>query len=178
MTSFPKIKLADFAKFVEDNSQHYNDDEELIEDKKWNLIIDTTGRASVFLQYKNACYIDVLNSAAMSKPRLLQSLSASLNFSKELIFNIENNENLLDRVVESLNAIAPNLFDRLVNKDFEVDVLGNDCLCWLDPERDPKKANDQIRSVTGFKFFILVKKKENLEKLCEMLDPVMVTLDY
>merc|ERR1712127_867084 len=97
MTSSKQIQLKELTSSL-DNGLFYSPDPEnhgeflIKKEKKWTLMIDISTRASIFLQYRNTNLLDVMNSKSMEKDTLLNSLLASINYGKELIFNLENNE--------------------------------------------------------------------------------------
>ena len=182
MSSYKQIPLQKLTSLLE-NDPHYSPDPErhgeylIKKDTKWNLIIDTTTRASIFLQYRNTNLIDVLQSKSMEPKTLLNTLLASVNFGKELIFNLETNERLIEKVEESFEAIEKGLFDKLINKKFDrLYDLSSDLLNLQDPEKYPadgdkdgksenryKWINDQMKDYQGFKIIFIIKKDDGLE---------------
>lgn len=183
MTSYKKIKLTALTKILDDYNHYDKSDSTQIKSKKWDLIIDPSTRASVFLQYRNGVFIDVLNKAALSKERLTDALLGAVNYGKEIIFNLENNVAFYDFVKDSFENLEKGLFEKVMSKDFDIEKLSYTLQKIKDPTLDIEdrqvqlKLHQDIKTYEGFKVIFVIKSQDNLESILGHLEPVLVTLD-
>eukprot|EP01063_Lacrimia_lanifica_P025428 TRINITY_DN33237_c0_g1_i1.p1 TRINITY_DN33237_c0_g1~~TRINITY_DN33237_c0_g1_i1.p1 ORF type:complete len:536 (+),score=233.72 TRINITY_DN33237_c0_g1_i1:48-1655(+) len=87
---------------------------------KWPLVIDYTGRTSVFLRYRNTNVINTMHPHQMEPEQIRKSLLGSLRWGKPMVVDL-NDIPLLDHTVEAFNKVAEGLWDKVMKKEIVKD---------------------------------------------------------
>jgi len=85
------------------------------ESGKWPMIIDSSGKACLFLRYQDTNYVNILDTRACSEQKLKESLLGSIRYGKPLIIDLQNMD-LWNAMESSFNRIKENLWEELFSK--------------------------------------------------------------
>ena len=86
------------------------------ESPKWPLIIDYSGRSSVFLQYRDTNYINTMHPHVMESNYLRRALIGSLRYGKALVLDL-NNVPMLDNTVQAFERVEKGLWEKIITKE-------------------------------------------------------------
>ncbi|XP_072170215.1 IQ motif and ankyrin repeat domain-containing protein 1-like [Diadema setosum] len=150
-----EIELKDLATVLKD------DDGTMKSSKKWPLVVDPSGRASVFLRYQGGNYVDTHSPDSMQPSSLRRVLLGALRYGTQCILDFGDTDMLniiKDRLEEIHKGLAADILDKSIIEKFAYLIHESD-----GPDYEESKFGPLITA--AFEFIILSKLEASPEQL-------------
>lgn len=86
-----------------------------IDGGKWPMLIDVSGKAAVFLRYRDTNFVDACHPKGMEPESVRKSLVGALRYGKPLVIDLRDVP-MIDFVIEAFNSVRPKLWDEVMSK--------------------------------------------------------------
>ncbi|PIK40842.1 putative IQ motif and ankyrin repeat domain-containing protein [Apostichopus japonicus] len=142
-------------------------------DGRWPLLIDSSGRAAMFLQYRDTNLINALHPSSMEPEKIRLAVLGSIRYGKPLVLDMMNVD-MYDASIRRFDEIHEGLLNLILTKE----ILKEEKYSCLMKESDgPEYKKNQFNEhiISGFKL-IIVSKIEPNEELLEKMYPIRIVV--
>ncbi|EGD78869.1 hypothetical protein PTSG_01846 [Salpingoeca rosetta] len=140
---------------------------------KWPLLVDRSKQVATFLRYRNTNYVNMCSPYDTEKDRLRIALLGSIRYAKPLVLDLMDVDasTLLE---DRFNAIQPDLFINLVNKNIMHDFCYSTLIRKEDGEEYELKRFNQARIDEHFKVYVVTQDPYPDDELVSQFFPIQV----
>eukprot|EP01065_Artemidia_motanka_P017457 TRINITY_DN20933_c0_g1_i2.p2 TRINITY_DN20933_c0_g1~~TRINITY_DN20933_c0_g1_i2.p2 ORF type:complete len:479 (+),score=190.13 TRINITY_DN20933_c0_g1_i2:286-1722(+) len=142
---------------------------------KWPFVIDYSGQARVFLQYRDTNYLNAVNGRHLEPEMLRKALLGAIRFGKPMVLDFMDVD-ILERVKEAFSAVEPGLWEKVLTRA----IVRSDGFASLIKEEDGpdyKPQNFPSINVENFRFMVLCASRLPPDELLQQMYVLRIEFD-
>ena len=154
VTPLPFARLPDFC-----------EDDAATQTGKWRVLLDPSGKADIFLRYRNYNYLDVADPGMVAAESLRINLVGAIRYGKTLVINVRDFADV-DFFADKCRDVHKGLWDALLDTSVRtIDYFGPHLVKPGDATtRGPEWHIDQFLPRSDIKVIFLAKDLAHLDK--------------
>eukprot|EP01062_Namystynia_karyoxenos_P063823 TRINITY_DN5660_c3_g1_i1.p1 TRINITY_DN5660_c3_g1~~TRINITY_DN5660_c3_g1_i1.p1 ORF type:complete len:553 (+),score=243.14 TRINITY_DN5660_c3_g1_i1:116-1774(+) len=142
---------------------------------KWPFVIDYSGQARIFLQYRDTNYVNAINGHHMEPEMLRKALLGAIRYGKPMVVDLMDVD-ILDRVKEQFNKVEAGLWEKILTRQITKNE-GFKSLIKEEDGADYRPQNFPFGNIEAFRFLVLCSNRLPPDELLTQMYVLRIEFD-